>query len=251
MNRYLHPMVCALGLVAALPGESLAADPGAAIAPAQITVSGRGEVSVPPSTATFSIGVNTRAPTAAAAGELNARLSKDVLAALERAGLPRQDVKRSQLSVNRRWDYNANGQRTKASAFEATNTIEIETHRLDQVGVVIDAALGAGATSASDVGFRAYDIDAARHRALSQAVAAARGDAEALARAAGGTLGELLLLSTGPVSDYAGVPLAEMAVAAAPRVAPPPVPTTVLPGDITVDASVNGRWRFVPQTTSR
>ena len=251
MNRYLRTIVCALALVAGFHGESLAADPGAALTPGQITVSGRGEVSIPPSTATFSIGVNTRAPTAAAAGEQNARLSKDILAALERAGLPLQDVKRSQLSVHRQWDYNTNGQRAKSSAFEATNAIRIETHRLDQVGIVIDAALAAGATSASDVGFSADDLDEARHRALGQAVAAARGDAEALARAGGGTLGELLLLSTERAPDYSGGGLNEIVVTATRASAPPPVPTTVLPEQITVSASVTGRWRFIPQSATR
>ena len=117
--------------------------------------------------------------------------------------------------------------------------------------MVIDAALAAGATSASDVGFSADDLDEARHRALGQAVAAARGDAEALARAGGGTLGELLLLSTERAPDYSGGGLNEIVVTATRASAPPPVPTTVLPEQITVSASVTGRWRFIPQSATR
>ncbi len=232
-------------------GHSVAADLASANPPGQIIVTGSADVSLPPSTARFSIGVSTRAPSAAAAGEQNARLSRDVLAALDRAGLARAEIKGSNVTVNRRWEYDSSGQRSKASAFEANHTIEIETHRLAQVGVFIDEALAAGATSTSDVSFSADRIDEARREALSEAVAAARGDAEALARAGGGTLGELQLLSTEREPGYPGGLLNGAVVSAARMSAPPPVPTTVLPTEITVSASVTGRWRFVPPPAAR
>jgi uncharacterized protein len=235
----------ALALVLGLVGFTAVAEPGAVDVPGQIIVSGHAEVTIAPTTAAFSIGVNTQAPTAAAAGEQNARLTKDVMAALERAGLTREEIKGTRVSVNRRWEYGTAGQRARTVAFEASNTIRIETHRLADVGVIIDAALAGGATSASDVSFRADRLDAARREALAQAVATARADAEALARAGGGSLGALLLLSTERGADFGGGAMNEMIVTASRAAAPPPVPTTIVAGDITVSASVTGRWRFV------
>ncbi len=247
MNRIGSDMISALILAAGMVGFCVAAEPAVPGSPAQIIVSGHSEVSLPPTTAAFSIGINTRGQSAAAASENNARLSKDVLATLERVGLTRSEIKGSHLSVNRRWEYGSNGQRAKSFSFEATNTIEIQMHQLATVGELIDEALSAGATSASDVTFSADHIDEARHQALAQAVAAAFGDAQALARAGGGMLGELLLLSTERTGETfnGGVQEVVVTAARAMQAAPPPVPTQILPNAITVTANVIGRWRFI------
>jgi uncharacterized protein YggE len=210
----------------------------------QIIVSGSAEVMVPPAKAAFSVGIMTSAPSAATAGEDNARISKGVLAALERVGLKHEEISGTRLGVRPRWEYDDKGRHPKRSAFEASNTIQIVTDNLTQIGNFIDAALSAGATDASDITFSAKDIDEARHRALGQAVVAARSDAEAMARAAGGTLGDLLLLSTERTNEAPGVDLEEIVVTGARR-AREPVNTDVIPSQIKVTARVVARWRFV------
>ncbi len=248
MKRIGGGTFLAIILLAGTTAPGVAAEPGTPGGPGQIVVSGSSEASLPPSTATFSIGISTRAPTAAGAGEQNARKTKDVMAAMQRAGVSREEIKGTHLSVSRTWDYAANGQRAKASSYEATNSIQIETRRLDQVGTVIDEALTAGATSSSGVSFSADRIDEARHQVLMQAVTAARADAETLARAGGGTLGELLLLSTEPSGSNYGVQMNESMPPPPPKVmaAPALASTEIMPSQITVNANVVGRWRFVP-----
>jgi uncharacterized protein YggE len=220
--------------------QQMSANPAAP----QIVVSGNAEVSVPPAKASFSVGVMTSAPTAAAAGEANARISKAVLAALDRAGLKRGEIMGSHLGVSPRWEYDDKGQHPKRGGFDANNSIQIETENLAQIGNFIDAALSAGATDASDITFAAKDIDGARRRALGQAVIAARADAEAMARAGGGTLGELLLLSTEGANEGRDVGLQEVVFASARR-AQQTVATDVIPSQIKVTARVVTRWRFV------
>jgi uncharacterized protein len=210
----------------------------------QIVVSGIADVLVPPAKASFCIGVMTSAPTAAAAAEDNARISKAVLAALDRAGLKRGEITGSRLGVSPRWEYDDKGRHPKRSAFDANNAIQIETENLAQIGNFIDAALSAGATDASDITFAAKDIDEARRRALGEAVIAARADAEAMARAGGGVLGELLLLSTEGSNEGRDVSLQEVVVTGARR-ARETVPTDVIPSPIKVTARVIARWRFV------
>jgi uncharacterized protein YggE len=202
---------------------------------------------VPPAKASFSIGIITSAPSAATAGEDNARISKGVLAALEHAGLKREEITGSRLGVRPRWEYDDKGRHPKRSAFEANNTIQIVTDNLTQIGYFIDAALSAGATDASEITFSAKDIDEARRRALGQAVVAARTDAEAMARAGGGALGDLLLLST---ERTTGVDLEEIVVTGARR-AREAVNTDVIPSQIKVTARVIARWRFVSTSAAK
>ena len=81
-----------------------------------------------------------------------------------------------------------------------------------------------------------------RDEALRTAVRRARSDAEALAEAAGGRLGEMLLLQTGPAFDYAG---SMMAGAFYGRLSDGDVPLS--PSDVTVRVTVSATWRFVEQ----
>jgi uncharacterized protein YggE len=237
-------------LACAAVAHTALAQQAAPISGPQIVTSGSGEVEIPPTQAGFSIGIVTTAAAAAPASEENARISKAVLEALKSAGLKREEIDGSQLYVNPRWDWDEKSHRQKRSAFEATNTIQIKTENIAQVGSFIDAALSAGATNTAQVEFSAKDMDAARHQALARAVTSARSDAEAIAKAGGGALGELLLLSTERSNDISGGVVNEIALTAMRR-SPEPVSTEVVPSQIKVTAQVTARWRFLPSTAPK
>lgn len=216
-----------------------------AAAGAEITATGTAELRVPPTKVSFSIGVTTDAASSAQASAENARTYQAVEGALRRVGLTRPEVVGSQLTVFPRWEYDEASHRQRRAGFEATHTMKIETTRLDRLGVYIDAATGAGASSVSDIDFSVDNPAAARHEALAQAVQNARGDAEAMARAAGGALGGLVQLSTEQPGVMPGVALAEVRVSGQ-RALPESVATTVTPSEIQVTAHVVARWTFVP-----
>ena len=67
------------------------------------------------------------------------------------------------------------------------------------MGRVIDAALAKGANEISSLQFFSSKADSARSVALAAAVADAKAQAEVMARAAGGSLGQLLELNTSSV----------------------------------------------------
>lgn len=72
--------------------------------------------------------------------------------------------------------------------------------RVDQVGTLIDAALGGGVNVVGSLRFYSSRADEARRLALADAVTKGALDGDAMARAAGGTLGPLIEMSTsGPV----------------------------------------------------
>src|SRR6185312_3797945 len=85
----------------------------------------------------------------------------------------------------------------RVTGYIVTNTVRADVRRLDDVAKVIDAALAKGANEISSLEFYSSKSDSARRAALGTAVANARQDAEALARAAGGSLGQIVEISTG------------------------------------------------------
>jgi uncharacterized protein len=218
---------------------SAADAPATAIDPmARITASGTGEAIAPAARARFNIGIESAGATAAAAGTEGAR----VAAALHRAGLPAADLKSTHLMINPQWVYDDHTHQRRRNGFLADTTLMIDTAGLDRLGAWIDVALGAGATNVSDPSFAPADEAALRHIAVTRAVQSARGDAEVMASAAGGALGGLLQLSSGPGSSEPVPMIRSFAAAAAVAGAPP---TNIQPGDIHVSATVTGVWRYI------
>jgi hypothetical protein len=133
------------------------------------------------------------------------------------------------------------GRSASDTVYVASNMIIVETPRLDEVGRLIDTGLGAGATNIGSLQYDLVDRAALEREALADAVADARRQAEVMAEAAGGRLGDLLDLGT-----QAGQYTPFFAQEASMRMAAAAAPTPISAGSVTVSASVTARWRFVP-----
>lgn len=211
--------------------------------PPTIATSGNGEAKVTPDRAAVMVNVQTRAATAAAAASENARRTAAVLDALGKLGLPKSQLSTEGYTVYPETRYDQNGQSPRVTGYVVTNTVRAETHRPEQAGAIVDAALGAGANMINGLSFYASSIDAPRREAIADAVASARADAEAMARAAGGSLGALIELSTqGPTVPPR--PMYDVSVMS--RKAEAAVPTPVNPGEQTINVYISARWQFVP-----
>jgi uncharacterized protein YggE len=210
--------------------------------PASITISTQQDAKVAPDRATISISVQTKAKTAAAAAANNAKKQTEVISALHSIGLSNDRLSTSGYFVQPDYRYEQNKE-PQLVGYTATNSITVEIRDMQSIGKVIDAALGAGANQIGSPEFYASNTDSARQQALATAIAKARVDAQVAARAAGGTLGELLEMNV--TSD---------------RILPPPGPimfkamasdaagptTPITPGNQTMTVSVSTRWKFVP-----
>lgn len=240
-----HTLSALLIAGSALPlasAPALAQMPGAPPLSPSLVTSGTGEAKVTPDRAAVMVNVQTRGATAAVAGAENARRTSAVLVALGKLGLPKSQLSTEGYSVNPEMVYGA-GQAPRVTGYVVTNTIRAETQRPEQAGAIIDAALGAGANMINGLSFYASSIDEPRRTAIALAVSSARADAEAMARAAGGSVGSLVELSTqGPTLPPR--PMYDMSAMA--RKADLAVPTPVNPGEQTVNVFVTARWQFVP-----
>jgi uncharacterized protein YggE len=209
--------------------------------PPVIITSGQGEVRVPPDRATVSIGVQSRAATAAAATAENSRRQKAVIDAIKARGIPAEQVSTMGFSVQPETQVDRTGQvAPKTLSYVVSNVVTVDLSRIELVGPVIDASIAAGANQIQGLEYRIANADSARRAALAIAVGAARGDAEVVARAAGGSLGQLIELSA---TDFQA-PRYRMAEMAGMQMRGVSVP--VEPGLESVRASISVRWQFIP-----
>lgn len=188
MNRKTWTLTLVVGavLVVAVGARAMAQDAAGDGDRRTITVSSSATVGSEPDQASLQLGVETEAVDSADALARNGKVTDDVLAALERAGIAPDDVQTQRLDVYRRTvDRNTPQEHT---VFVADSTLAVTVRDLDAVGAVIEAGVGAGGTSVRNVRFEVSDPAKARTQALEQAVEGARVKADALAGAAGATV---------------------------------------------------------------
>lgn len=240
--------LCALSAVIVAPfGVAVAQQlpsqgaPSVVLPPATIAVSGMGEAQVVPDRARLSIGVQTQAPTAADASTRNARLQGAVIDALRGLGIAADQISTSGYTVYPEQQYDQPTRRSRITGYNVQNTVMVELRQIAQVGPALDAVLARGANLVSSLQLYSSQAEATRRRALQSAVERARADAEAMAAAAGGRLGELVELS----SDVSSPPRPMMEMRMRSAVAADAAPTPISEGTQTVNATVSARWRFV------
>jgi len=204
--------------------------------PPQVVATATGEARLRPDRANILVGVQTRAKTAAAAARENNARQQAVIEAIVAAGVSREQISTESYNVSADMRVERDGQNPVVVGYVVTNVVRVEVRRTDQVGPVLDAALGKGANEVNSVQWFSSNADAARRQALSDAVAKARGDAEAMARAAGGKLGPLLEIAA---LDEGGGPRPFDSFRAK------SVSTPIEPGELTVQVRVTARYRFV------
>lgn len=172
-----------------------------------ITVTGSGAALSTPNRAAFSFGVTTQAKTATAALNGNNTEMRKVIDALKKAGVATKDIQTSSVSLSPR--YSNDGE--DIIGYTAQNTVNATIKGVSRSGAVIDAAVGAGANQVYGPSFTRTDEAVLYRRALSAALANARGKAQTLASAGRVRLGPVRSI----VESSAGpVPIAEKAAAA-------------------------------------
>jgi uncharacterized protein YggE len=157
-----------------------------------ITVTGTGSVKAVPDQADFSLGVQTSGQTARDALARNSEQMSRVLAAIQAAGIAKDDVKTQEVSVSP--SYEAAG---KVNGYTARNTVSVHIRVLSKAAAVLDGATKAGANDVYGPTFARSDREALQAKALRSAVENARSKAQALADAANIRLGSVTAITEG------------------------------------------------------
>ncbi|MDF2628296.1 MAG: hypothetical protein K0R39_2127 [Symbiobacteriaceae bacterium] len=192
--------------------------------PPVLTVTGEGSVQVAPDTAVVSLGVTARNQQAAAAFQQVANTLNQVVRALLAAGIPREQIQTSQVSISPAFEDG------RQMGFEATATVQVTLRDTSTVAGVIDRAVAAGANNVSGITFEVRDPAAAEAAALAAAVQNAQRQAVVLARSLGIALGPVFRVEAEPAPGPVQPLFARAAVAAE--------QLPVLPGTLTITRRV-------------
>lgn len=201
---------------------------------------GTGERRVAPDRASVMLVIESRAEGANAAAAANARAVQAVRDTLARTGLD-SAVTTAGYHVGVHYEP-VDRAAPRRAGYVARTVLRVRPPRIDQVGRVIDVGLARGATGVEGVLFESSRVEEARREAMTDAAAAARRDAESLARALGGSLGRLISVSTVGSMDPRRLNM-QMAYGAASAMRT----TQITPNEIVVHAAVETRWQFTPR----
>jgi uncharacterized protein YggE len=168
-----------------------------------------GRVLVEPDIATLRLGVLVVRATAAAARESAAVTMNAVLGALTDKGVAKRDQRTALLSLSPVTDYSSD-KGPRVTGYQAANSVSVTVRDLSLAGTLIDAALGAGATSLDGLDFSVADPSAAEEEARTAAMADAKRRATTIAAAAGVTLGQVVGVSEGSGGAPAPYPMPRM-----------------------------------------
>ncbi|MDI9458172.1 SIMPL domain-containing protein [Candidatus Darwinibacter acetoxidans] len=239
MRKYLLPRMASVLLLVLLVGALLPHTALANSQPASIQVTGTAVVTATPDIAYITLGVETQDLSADKAAQENANLMAQVLAALEELGLTEKELATSGYNIygstqviNRGTD-----KEETVTTYWVTNRINITTRDLDSIGEIVDRAVKAGANQVQGITFDVEDKQAMQLEALKNAVRQGMAKAEAMAEAAGLTLGALVNMSES-YSSYA--PL----VSAVAYRAEASAGTSITAGDVEVSATVQMEFTF-------
>jgi uncharacterized protein YggE len=234
------PLPVSLGLAAAvlLAAAPAWADGDARFATTTLDLTGHGEAHVPPDMATITLGVVTDDATAAAAMQANAAAMAKVVASLRAGGVEARDIQTSTLSLSPQYAYEQ-GAPPRLTGYQADNQVTVTVEDLLRLGAVVDAVVGAGATSVGQISFGLKSRGSAANFARLAAVKDLDDKAAIFADAAGYHIRRLVNL-TEASAELAAPPRTLMVAAALKAPAPTPVET----GQITVSVDVTGEFEL-------
>jgi uncharacterized protein YggE len=194
-----------------------------------VVTRGQATVRKPPDRAFLMLATEVRAKQPAEAQQKNAQMMTAVQQRLAKL-VPSDAVRTLAYFLQEEFDH-VNDRRL-SRGYRASNTIEVRVDDIARTGEVIDAAVGSGVTTVSNVRFDLKDRDGAEREALKQAVADAWARAEAAAAGADLKLaGVARIEEEGPVRP---MPMARMAM----EMASAQADTPITAGVIEIEASV-------------
>lgn len=197
-----------------------------------IIVTGAGEATKAPDMAMLTLGVEADGATASEALRKNSAQMEATIKTLRDAGVDKDDIQTSNLSVGARYDYSREGQGPRLIGYHATNSVNVKLRNLKKAGEVIDKAVASGSNRLDSISFGFADPKPLLNDARKDAVADARERAALYAQAAGVNLGDVLQISDSFTHIPGPVPVAVRADFAEAKAVP------IAAGEQTIGASV-------------
>ena len=157
----------------------------------ELSVTGEGKVDIVPNTATVDVGVrvNKAATVDAAQSQIN-ETNNAIIAAMQKLGIEKQNIKTSNYSVYPSYDYSSGSDEIRG--YDGNVTLSIKTKNVDQISQVIAAATESGANEIQNTRFEVEDPATYRAEARKKAIDNAKEEAQKLAQELGIKLGKVV-----------------------------------------------------------
>jgi len=163
-----------------------------------ISVNGNSEITSMPDFARVYINIETLEDSAQDAKDANARISDDVMDALDKLNFKDSEIETISYDIYEDYSWENDGR--KFNGYKVSNRIRITVEEYDFVATVVDDVVDAGALIQS-INFEISEEteNELKVQALEKATQDAREKAEAIARGSGGKLGRVVSINAG---DY-------------------------------------------------
>ncbi len=138
-----------------------------------------------PDTATFSTGVETKAPTATQALRQNSAAVQKVINQLKALGIDAKDIQTTGINLNPEYRWIQDQNINEFVGYQVSNQVQAKVRGIDKIGSILDAVVASGATNVSGPWFSLSDDSAVKANARKQALARARAQALEYAQASG------------------------------------------------------------------
>ncbi len=155
-----------------------------------ISANGNGKVYIVPDVAYIYVGVRVDADEVSDALNQNNLQAQAISEAVQALGVEAVDIQTASFNVYPMSDYDMEGKISR-KYFVVENTVYITVRDLSKLGVLLDSVVRSGANTINSITFDILDKDKAMAEARDLAIAKAKTEAEAIAKAAGVKLGDL------------------------------------------------------------
>lgn len=214
----------------------------------KLAVRGMAELEKPADQLRLTIGVITENKDATVAMKENARRMKNVIKAIERAGLSDDEYETGQFRIMPRYSRRPRqpdpNWRPRIIDYEVTNTVNIKTKNLDIAAELIESASKAEANTIDSISFDLADQRKYRSEAIAEATRNAIADANVLAEASSLKLVRIMSITLDNARPQPPAPLSRRRMLTAGAAIEAATP--ISPGDVTIRATVNIVYEIAP-----
>lgn len=182
----------------------------AALSLRSVSVSGQGEVQAEPDQAIVNLGVEARKPKLEDARAAVTKAVEAILKLTRDLKIDPKYVRATRISVQPEYNWDNTSRERTLIGYFVSRQVEVDLRDLEKLGTLLEKAADVGANQIGDPRLDSSKRRELERQALAKAVDDARLNAEAIAKAAGGTLGQARTISAS--SGYVPPPMPMMRV---------------------------------------